>query len=492
MMKMKLQTSYEIKAIPIIKHFVEYSAKYFGANNQEAEDLKLASKAAAEYIVEFNGDNQNQDFEIHCELNEDIFRVSMSYQGVPIDESGFEEADKSSEPSLNQMRFYQINKLTDRYYFENLGAKGWMNFIERKLLSPISQEIEEGAIEQKDKDKEIINHAREELHVERAQPADAFDITKLAYYTYHYSYAKTQFYYPSKLQEEIEKDNVICFVAKNTKGEVVINSSYLRSQNCREIVEAGALMSHPAYRRNRGLIFLIKKQISFCKDEKSGVRIIEANLVTAHTGSQRVTKGANFYPMAIKVSAHDRVDFVEMHDIDIQRESLLYQVWTPFGLDPITLYAPSKHWVFLNSLFQSANLKISLKGSEYFPEQKESEIEVIKNKKFGMATLILHQAGIHWRKDLSENIRQLDAEHYMTYHLKIPAWRELPNAIEQDLSEDRFFFAGVTAHTTEQWMLLYVRLDNQIIDFSKIHTAEENSTHLRDYIESCYKQIKDY
>jgi len=490
-MKMKLLTSYSLNAIPIIKHFVEQTSIYFGANNRESEDLKLASKAAAEYIVEFNDENQGKEFEIHAELDDAIFRVSMSYQGIPIDESDFEEVEQAAELSLNQMRFYHIKKLTDRYYFENLGTKGWMNIIERKLSVPNTHHNMDDT-QEKSLLSTKVDCSREELIIASAQPDDAYDITKLAYYTYHYSYAKTQFYYPTKLREAIENDDIICFVAKNTEANVVINSSYFRSPNCREIVEAGALMSHPAYRRNRGLIFLIKKQISFCTDEKSGVRIIEANLVTAHTGSQRVTKGADFYPMALKISAHDRVDFVAMHDIDVQRESLLYQVWTPFGLDQFTLYAPTKHWDILSKLFQRAQLKIDLKENEYLPTEQSSNIEVLKDKKFSLATLILHHAGIHWRKELSETIRQLDAEHYMTYHLKIPAWNALPNEIEQSLSEDRFFFAGVTAHATKEWMLLYVRLDNQLFDFSRVHTADDYSTLLRDYIESCYNQIGDY
>ncbi len=331
-MKMALKTTYQIKAIPIIRSFIEETAKYYGANKSEYDELKLATEEAAEHIIVNYPKEQQDFFEIFCIVENNIFRVVLSNTGVPVDNKNIPKYKvENPSDSIDGLKFFLIKKLTDNFYFLNLGSEGWQTVLEKKLLARSSNKIES------EKNSKPKTNNREDLVVSLASPEDAYQITKLAYFTYHYSYAKTVFYYPEVLSESLKNKTVISFIAKTSSGEVVIHSSLLRSPYSPEIVEAGALMSNPEFRRNRGLILIIKKQIGFCTQSEHGIKIVESNLVTAHTGSQRVTKASQFFPFALKISAHKRVEFISIES-ETQRETLLYAIWTPFGLEQITLY----------------------------------------------------------------------------------------------------------------------------------------------------------
>ena len=487
-MEMVLKTAYQIKAIPIIRNFVDETAKYYGANKSECDELKLATEEAAEHIIVNYPKEQQGFFEIFCIVDKDTFRIVLSNTGVPVDKEHIPTYKvENPSDSIDGLKFFLINKLTDNFYFLNLGTEGWQTVLEKKLLS--LAKLDEKENENQDDETPVISN-RENLEVSMASPEDAYQITKLAYFTYHYSYAKTVFYYPEILSESIKNKNVISFVAKTAAGDVVIHSGYLRSPYSREIVEAGALMSNPEFRRNRGLILIIKKQINFCNDKEQGIKIIESNLVTAHTGSQRVTKVSNFYPFALKISVHKRVEFVAIES-DSQRETLLYSIWTPFSLEQVTLNLPAIHHTFVNEIFETAQLPVLLKENYISPKTELSKFNIDKKDVDNLATISLDKPGKEWLVELKRIVRDLNAENIITFHLRIPAWEKIPADLENQLNSIGFFFAGVIPHTPQNWWLNYTRLDNQKFDFEKVHTEGENATKLKDYINSCYNTVSD-
>ncbi len=482
-MKMALKTTYQIKAIPIIRSFIEETAKYYGANKSEYDELKLATEEAAEHIIINYPKEQQGFFEIFCIVENNVFRVVLSNTGVPVDKKNIPKY-KVEDPSdsIDGLKFFLIKKLTDNFYFLNLGSEGWQTVLEKKLLARSSNKTDKTESEENSKPKA---NNREDLVVSLASPEDAYQITKLAYFTYHYSYAKTVFYYPEVLSESLKNKTVISFIAKTSSGEVVIHSSLLRSPYSPGIVEAGALMSNPEFRRNRGLILIIKKQIGFCTKSEHGIKIVESNLVTAHTGSQRVTKASQFFPFALKISVHKRVEFISIES-ETQRETLLYAIWTPFGLEQITLNTPEIHHTFIKQTFKNAQLQVTLSSNTFIPKREQSKFNIDKKEVDNFAILTIEETGKNWVIEMKKVIRELNAENFITFHLHFPAWKKIPVDFENQLNLLGFFFSGVIPHTPQNWWLNYTRLDNQKFDFDKVLTEGENATQLRDYIRRCH------
>ncbi|NOY23814.1 MAG: ATP-binding protein [Acidobacteria bacterium] len=486
-MEMVLKTVYRIHAIPIIQSFVVETAKFFGANTAECKALKLASEEAAEHIILNYPQGQEGQFEIFCMEEKGVFKVVFSNMGLPVDKENIPYYKvENPEESIEGLKFFLIRKLTDNFYFLNKGTDGWQTVLEKKIAALANADTNDETV--KMKATVVAKKAGEKLSIGFATPEDAYNITRLAYLTYRYSYVKTIFYYPEMLKEAIENKTVISFTAKNSENEIVIHSAYLRSHLCREIVEAGALMSNPDYRQNSDLIRLLKKQSKFAAEEATDIDIVEANLVTAHTGSQRITSMFSFSPFALKLSVHNRSRFVAMK-IDSQRETLLYSVWAPHGLDEFNLTIPDVHREIVSDIFTEAGLSATIKNDVSQPALSAGKYSIEKNTSDEVATIRIEEPGIQWMQELKHLIRELSTENIITFYLKIPAWNPLLPELDEKLASLGFFFSGILARTPEKWMLLYTRIDRQKLDYSKIRLFDDRANKLKNYIQSCYEKL---
>lgn len=485
---MKLETVYNLQAIPIIRNFIVETAKFYGAQSRESADLECAIEEAAEHIITNYPKDNDGIFEINCEVEPDkrLFRVILGNKGLPVDLKNIPEyVIENPEDSIDGLKFFLIKKFTDNFYFVNCGADGWRTVLEKKLLNfSDNHKINVAAEKDPDTDKE---KGPTKTTITFAQPEDAYAITKLAYYTYRYTYAKTVFYYPEVLKESIENGNVISFVAKDDQGEIVVHSAYIRSPGCREIGEAGALMSHPAYRKNTAVMRLVKKQHQFPIDEDTGLIIIESNLVTTHTGSQRITTLFGFMPIALKISVHERARFIAIESSSPkQRETLLYSVWLPHGMPAVSdIYVPKCHLEMVTGLSDNARLRLTVKTATTSPVKSNEKLKIRRNREFSLATLQGELYGLDACLDLKNTVKQLCIEGFNTIHLELFAHNPLLADIDAKLSENGFFFTGILPRTPEKWMLLYTYLNNQRINFSDINLCDEKAMELRNYSQKC-------
>ena len=477
-MKMELKTFCDIKAISIIKDFVIATGKYFGANHNECKDLELATEEAAVHIISNHPAGSKEHFEISCEGSNGTLKIILSNKGVPVNKENIPVyMIENPEDSFDGLQFFLIKKLTDKFYFHNCGAEGWQTILEKKISKFINNTS--------NNETEIQNlSSKEKLTVSLAVPENAYEITKLAYFTYRYSYAKIIFYYPEILKESIENHSIISFVVKTKTGTIVGHSAYIRSPYCHEIVEAGGMMTMPEFRKTTGMLRLVKKQYNYPYEEDIGAKIVESNLITAHTGSQRITRSFKFKPMALKISVHSRADFLGIDEINNQRETLLYSIWAPFPLEPITIFIPKIHYDITKKLIDNSELPIEIKTliKDSLPENTTYDIE--KKLEEGLATIILESLGDNWNQSIKKLTRNLNIEGFKTIHLKIPIWEKLPKKLDDDLTSLGFFFSGIIPKTPKKWFMIYTYLNNQKIDFEKINLCDDIAILLRNYIET--------
>ena len=477
-MKMELKTFCDIKAIPVIQDFVVATSKYFGASKNECKDLELATEEAAEHIISNHPTGSKEVFEISCEGNDGTLKIIFSNKGVPVNENNIPTyMIENPTDSVNGLQFFLLKKLTDKFYFQNCGSEGWQTILEKKISKFIytvkNEEIEDATDQVAPKDK---------LSVCLATPEDAYEITKLAYYTYRYSYAKTIFYYPEILKESIETSSTISFVVKTDKGVIVGHSAYIRSPYCHEIIEAGGMMTMPAFRKTSGVLRLVKMQHKYPYENDMGAKIVESNLVTTHTGSQRITRKFKFKPMALKFSVHDCANFKEIAEHRIQRETLLYSIWAPHDLESTTIFIPEIHLGMIKKLINNAEITIDIKTDTNDILAEKGSFNIEKKQDEGLATLMVEIIGSEWKTNLKKFTRDLNVAGFKTLHLKVPICAPLPKNVDQDLKSLGFFFSGIIPRTPKKWLMLYTYLNNQNLDFSSIALCDDTAILLKDYI----------
>lgn len=481
-----LSTYHDIRAIGIIRSFVAQTGRFFGANDTEVHQLKLASEEAAGFIISALIPDKNENFNIVCETIEQGLRFYFEIKGIPLDEENMPVYDSTNPTdSLDALPFFLIENVTDAVKFQNKGNDGWELVFEKHFKTFQSLEV------MNEIDPEVlVRCGKEKLPITLATAEDAYDLIKLTYFTYRYSYAKQIFYYRKELEEAIISSKIIAFIGKNSVNEVVINSAFFRSPYCDAIAEAGMLMSRPEYRRNRALLRLTRMQWQYIKEGDSGIRVLYSKLVTAHTRSQRLLTAYHFLPTSLKLSIHDQADFVGLETEEVGRESLLYALTAPNGFEPTILYVPSKHQQMTMKLLESVNvIDISIQTASIVNTYTTGTVETEEEDRY--ATITIEELGEDWFKWLRKHLHACDNNGMITIHLHIPADRPLPEDLESKLHSLDLFYSGVTMKTMQRWELVYTLLQGQHFDFDTVALYEESAIALHDYMRQEYMTLKE-
>lgn len=484
---MNLRTIYQIEAIPIIRNFIFSICEFYGANEKEKNELTLAVEEAAEHIIENFPSDEKELFEVKVKIKKDkqLIQVILKNKGIPIDEKNIPQyTPENPEDSIDGLKFFLIKKLTDNFEFINCGNDGWQTILDKKISNFNIPRTKKSYIESSNKEKSKFN-------ISVAIPDDSYKITKLAYHTYRYTYTKTSFYYPEILKEHLEERNIISFVAKNEEDEVIAHSALIRSPECREIAEAGALMTHPTYRHSTALIRIAKKLYNYALQKDNNIVILESNLVTTHTGSQRLTKHFKFCPLALKLSVHEKAKFINIKEQTTnQRESLLYSIsLTQKPKIESILYVPKEHQIIIKNLIQHSGLPALVKKEYNKHLKRKTEFLIKKDNRAMLTTIIIKKFGIHWQKELKNIIKDLCIKNFKTIHLKIFTDNPLPWNIDESLLSLKFFFSGICLRTISNFTLLYTYLNNQNIDFNEINLFENKAIELKDYVQQYYNLV---
>ena len=481
-----LSTYHDVRAISIIRAFVADTGRFFGANETEVQQLELAAEEAAAFIINALLPDADENFKISCQPIAQGLRFHFENRGLPVDEENLPVYDSQNPAnSLDGLPFFLIESVTDAVRFQNRGNEGWVLVFEKGLKAFQSLETME------ETDPEVLAQCgKEKLALSIATSADAYNLVKLTYFTYRYSYVKEIFYYRKALEEAIRSEKIIAFIGKNIQNEVVINSAFFRSPYCDAIAEAGMLMSRPEYRMNRALLRLTRMQLQFIKEGGSGLRVMYSKLVTAHTRSQRLLVAYKFIPTALKLSVHDQAEFVGLDTHEAGRESLLYALTAPAGFEATTLYVPEVHRTITERLLLPTEVTvISTKTAE--PKEEETTFSVEKVDEDRYATVTVEKMGKDWLKELRKELQSLDNDGIITVHLHLPADAPLPENLDSDLFMQELFFSGVTLKTLERWELVYTLLQGQHFNFSAVALHEEDAQALRDYMHQQYLLVKE-
>jgi len=482
----QLSTYHDIQAIGIIRSFVAETARFFGADEQELQQIELASEEAAAFIINALIPDKDEFFTITCQPFANGLSFHFEIKGIPVDEENLPVYDsKNPTDSMDGLSFFLIKSLTNAVQFQNRGSEGWVLVFEKRLkaFKPLQAEQET--------DPEVLNHcAKEKLPITLAQAEDAYSLSKLTYYTYRYSYVKEIFYYKEELKKALSTGKIIAFIGRNSEEEVVINSAFFRSPYCDAIAEAGMLMVRPEYRMNRALLRLTRMQLQFVKEGNSGIHVLYSKLVTAHTRSQRLLMAYSFIPTALRLSVHDQAEFVGLETQEVGRESLLYALSAPNGFEPTTLYVPQKHYEITSTLLDSVEVfNISTQTGEIKSLETKGIIEKKEEDRNGSITIT--QWGKDWYKWLRNRLNECDNDGLITIHLHIPIDQPLPDDIDKKLLEMELFYSGVMIKTLQQWEMVYTLLKGQHFDFESVMLCEEKAITLRDYMRQEYMLARE-
>jgi anti-sigma regulatory factor (Ser/Thr protein kinase) len=480
---MTLQTVYETEAIEIIRNFISDVATYYGGSQKECFELSLACEESSIHIIENYPSNKNDIFEISCTLEKDMLKVVFNNKGIPVDSENIPQYDKKNpNDSIDGLKFFLIKKLTDDFYFKNRGSLGWQTILYKNILTP-------KLINPQNKEKEFIT--KDKLIVTLATAQDAYEITKLAYYTYSYSYAKTIFYYPELLSEAIRNKTIISHIVKNTNNEIVGHLGLIKSPHCLNMAESGMMMVAPKYRKTMAILRLLKSQYKLLLDGKYNFKLFYANLVTSHDISQRLITNFNLKPFALKLSVHEQSEILDIDTNYTQRETHLYSLsFIKQNIETFNIFIPSKHNTIVKKLFDSISLVPNISNKTLKPIRTDTQFNIENFVKEFLVEIKVESFGNNLYQNLKKILKRYSVDGYKTIHLHIPLNKPLPETLESDLNKLGFFFSGVIAKSIDRWYILYATIEYQKFDFNKIVLYKDLAKDLFNYIKNEYEELE--
>lgn len=482
-MKFELRTHYRTEFLPLLVSFVTEVAKGLGATPKEVSELAIASEEAGLHIIErYPRGETDEQFNVVCENTGDSLRVVFSNMGLPVNPQDLPQYNvENPEETLEGLGLFLIEKLVDHFEFINQGREGWQTLLVKKIqrlasLRTLPEPPADPAAPTGDK-----------LRVLQASDAHVPGIVELAYRTYGYTYSKELFYFADQLRAALADGRVISFIALNPADKVVGQMAILYSGLSPDIAEVGAVMVQPEYRRSMGLLQLIKSVIHHVKHMPNSPLIGESNLVTTHTLSQKVCSVFKFKPMALKLSVHDRANFLKLAEEDGQRESLLHAIVLTRPSKPVQLHVPPRHFEITQRLFRQADVPLEVPASTPpLPDQTILETEV--HAESALAILSVREPGLDFAAVLRKRLFDLECDGMKTVFVRFPGWRPQPDTLEAEARSLRIFFSGWVAEAPDRWWLLYTRFHAQRFDFNRIQLCDPLALELRTYVETCFKE----
>jgi hypothetical protein len=250
-------------------------------------------------------------------------------------------------------------------------------------------------------------------------------------------------------------------------------------------------MAMPEYRRSTAVLRLVKSTNAFLQESKNpGIHLLESNLVTAHTASQRICRSFKFTPLAFKISVHERAKFVDIEDVASERETLVYSILPYRDIAPFDLYCPDEHREIIHKLLTKTGLPFNAKendSSYNYPEKTQYMLQRVDDSKF--ARIVVLKAGLDLFAEIKKLSYQLSIEDIITVALSIPLSAPFPAGLDDQLNSINFFFSGTVPLTTDKWHALYTCLHQHQIHFDQIKVADEQAVELKDYVQNCYEKV---
>ncbi len=123
------------------------------------------------------------------------------------------------------------------------------------------------------------------------------------------------------------------------------------------------------------------------------------------------------------------------------------------------------------------------------PDRAVSRVKLNRQEAERSAAIVFEDIGGDWFTRLQYLMRELDADGYITIHLRLPADRPLPPSLESSLRKRDFFFSGIMIRTMKKWELLYTALQGQRFDFDAIALSDARARKLRDYMRHAYETM---
>jgi anti-sigma regulatory factor (Ser/Thr protein kinase) len=471
----------ELAVLPVLQAAAAAFVRAAGAEEASSYEIELVLEEIFTNILEHGYlPGQRECIQLTLGIERQFLVVSMRFRGIPFDVDYLQRCvEFHSEDMLNGsiqgIGLRLIRQFTNRIEYRNLGKEGQEIYILRELSTPEGSPTESVRTEKADKpEPQDFN-----ICLRRMLPAEAPIVSKLAYFTYDYSYVYGHMYDPEKVRSLNEEGSLISFVVLHEENGIIGHFA-ISPDDRSDMCELCSGFVDPRFRRNGCMNAMGTHGLA--EAQKLGAEGVFVIAVTTHPYSQKAALTKGLRETALFLSRVQPVAMRAIRDEAIARESFFFMVrhfggrsWGPY-------YSPLHHRSMLERICRNMDVEAVFEdrpGDVLLPERGQIELKL---DNYQAGHIFVHEFGRDTVSMVRTNLRRWQLDRVETIYLYLPLLQPGTATLCDKFEEMEFFFSGLrVGRGGKDWLVLQF-LNNQRYAYDLLQAATSFGQELIDYV----------
>jgi len=461
-------------------------AQILGFGEKECRHIELILEEVLSNVIKYDYmPGQNENVEIEIETSTLGIGIRIKSKGIPLDIDAIKTFEQvKPEDILNHeahgLGILLIKNFADEVIYTNKGKNGQEVWIEKYL--PYNQ-INHDEILPPVASGKVEETPKIDFYIRRINLEEAPVISRLAYYTYNLSYIYDHIYYPERVKQLNQTNELMSYVAVNKINEEIIGHCALIQDEFSDLKEMAVAFVNPAYRGSGCLNELSKFQIADI--EKMGLAGVCAHAVTKHPYSQKAAAGLGLKETALFISRLTALQMNKIIDDNSERDSLLYMC-RYFNIHRHEMvFVPFHHHEIIAKIFSNILTEVHLfetvSPNNNHDGERMSVIET-KGDAYSCFHIFVKQYGNDVLKVVNKTLKASCVNRIETVYLYLPLDCPETSYLCTDFEAMGFFFGGLQPGNEGKTWLLLQYLNNQKYAYEKLHFCSDFGQELMEYI----------
>ncbi len=466
---------------PVLGAAVREFASLIGFSEPDVQLICLALAAAALYTLELGYDAPDETMSVNVSQTMLGIQMSLRSRGLPLEEDQLPQYDPSrlrADGDTTGLSPFLIRNLVDTATFAIL-ENGEREITLRKSL-PAAFGHEDSAVPMLAKDR-----CDSPFVIRLAGPDDAEGISRLALRSHGAVLFNEQIYYPARVREMLQDQEMVSIVAVTPGGEVIGHGALVVAIPGAKSEELTFALVDERF-RGRGCIETIAVELVSNAQARS-VHVISALAVTNHVYSQRAVLqlGLRECSLLLAASPPSQAWRSDESGQPARISNLALCRYFKSGNDA-PLHAPKRHRLMLERICAQLGIKerFAEPDSQDLPN-KLSHIESSSNFKEGWGTMVVQECGRDILPQIRAQLGLFRSQNLSVVFLLLPLTSPATALITEELEHMGFFFSGLGPGDNGEKHLALQYLNGVDPLWDGIRVQTEFGRELVDYVRAC-------
>ncbi len=478
--------------MPLIQAFISEVANRMGFSKRDMSMMMVAVEEAVVNVVRHAFEpGEKTTFQVIVAPGNMNLTVIIKDKGLPYSPGIVPDYNPPSDiyDAANAgLGLYLIRKGVDEIFFNNLGREGKELHLVKHVPYRSVQEIHTETELERFPEPVVTGPAKQKsFSIRPIEPSEVYDVSRLFYRTYGYTYGVDTIYYPEKLAQSHADGTITSVVTVGEDGRLVGHAALVRDGREDRIAELAMAVVEPSYRGHGCQNLMTLRLVEEAK--KEGLAGIYSKAVTNHMYAQKAGEKAGFKRCALVagVIPADRI-YKGMDAALTQRGSVVFGYKAVGDPGNIMVFAPSKHSAIIQKTYGALGIdRVFAEGprKEQEADEEPGDVRVAVIPGFNRGTIEVKKYGKHTAVQVHTILKMLCYQKVDQITLYLNSHDPAICGLIDTFENMGFFYAGILpfSHVGDALLLQY--LNNAPIDYDKVYVACEMGREILEYVRSC-------